>query len=118
MKRLTLATLASTLFLPLPVLAQTAPPASPPALPMPAPELPRLNTNPQSGDLLGEIYRQTLDSRARLAVQNTSPARLRRAERVAALINAGDCAGAEALAVQERDRRLAGRVAEVCASDN
>lgn len=62
----------------------------------------------------GEIHRRNMTARARAAVQNTSPGRMSRAERIAELINTGDCAGAYALAREERDRRLAHRVAEVC----
>lgn len=43
-----------------------------------------------------------------------SPRRARRANAAAALINAGDCPGALALAEREGDRRLAARIALVC----
>ncbi len=43
-----------------------------------------------------------------------NPRRARRANAAAALINAGDCPGALALAERERDRRLAARITLVC----
>ena len=68
--------------------------------------------------IFADIHRQNLSERARQAVANTSPGRLNRADRAAALINAGDCPGALALALNERDRRLASRIAEVCETPN
>lgn len=43
-----------------------------------------------------------------------NPRRARRANAAAALINAGDCPGALALAERERDARLAARITLVC----
>ncbi|WGM32600.1 hypothetical protein [Brevundimonas sp. NIBR11] len=45
-----------------------------------------------------------------------NPRRARRANAAAALINAGDCPGALALAEREHDSRLAARITLVCAS--
>lgn len=43
-----------------------------------------------------------------------NPVRENRAERVAALLNAGDCAGAYQITIDERDRDMASRVIESC----
>lgn len=43
-----------------------------------------------------------------------NPRRVRRAEAAAELINGGDCDGAKALAVRDRDERLTARIEEVC----
>lgn len=43
-----------------------------------------------------------------------NPRRARRANAAAALINAGDCPGALALAEREGDRRLAARITLIC----
>lgn len=43
-----------------------------------------------------------------------NPRRVRRAEAAAELINDGDCDGAKALAVRNRDERLTARIEEVC----
>lgn len=112
MNRIAVAFAAALVLAPAVSLAQTAPPPTP----APAPPPPR-NLTPSfasSSGVEGEIHRQNMDSRARQAVQNTSPGRMSRAERVAEMINAGDCAGAHALALAENDRRLARRVAQVC----
>lgn len=58
--------------------------------------------------------RQYVNDRARRVLDNTSPARLNRAERAVVLLNAGDCAGAQALALQENDQRLARRIDAIC----
>lgn len=43
-----------------------------------------------------------------------NPRRVRRAEAAAELINGGDCDGAKALAIRDRDERLTARIEEVC----
>lgn len=43
-----------------------------------------------------------------------NPRRVRRAETAAALVNAGDCAGAKTVAIRDNDRRLLARLDEVC----
>lgn len=65
-----------------------------------------------------DANRQYVNDRARQVLDNTSPARLDRAERVAVLLNGGDCTGAQALAVQENDRRLARRIGAICQAKN
>lgn len=66
---------------------------------------------------IDEMNRRNLTDRAQAAVQNASPARMGRAERVAQMINDGNCTGAYALAREEGDRRLTRRVAEICEID-
>lgn len=66
---------------------------------------------------IDEMNRRSLTDRAQAAVQNASPGRMSRAERVAQLINDGDCTGAYAMAKDEGDRRLASRVADICEID-
>jgi hypothetical protein len=47
----------------------------------------------------------------------TSPARLSRAERLAAMINEGKCEEAYQLALDEGDRRVARRISQICSLD-
>jgi len=47
----------------------------------------------------------------------TSPARLSRAERLAAMINEGKCAEAYQVALDEGDRRVARRINQICSLD-
>lgn len=63
------------------------------------------------------LQRMALDGpteRAAAGDPDQNPRRARRAQAAAALINAGDCPGALALAERERDRRLAARITLVC----
>ncbi|WP_426042174.1 hypothetical protein [Brevundimonas sp. TWP2-3-4b1] len=63
------------------------------------------------------LQRMALDGpteRAAAGDPDQNPRRARRAEAAAALINAGDCPGALALAEREGDRRLAARITLVC----
>lgn len=63
------------------------------------------------------MQRQLLDApteRAAPTDPDQNPRRARRAQAAAALINAGDCPGALALAERERDRRLIGRINQIC----
>ena len=57
---------------------------------------------------------QLNSARMREANANQSPRRVRRAERAAEMINAGNCAGAETMARQEGDGRLADTIHDVC----
>ncbi len=74
--------------------------------------------SPVPGPLDWDANRQRVNDRTRQVLDNTSPARLDRAERVAALLDAGDCSAAQALAIQENDRRLARRVGTICQAKN
>ncbi len=47
-------------------------------------------------------------------LENRNPRRVRRAETAAALVNAGDCRGAKAVAARDNDRRLLARLDDVC----
>ena len=63
------------------------------------------------------LQRMALDGpteRAAAGDPDQNPRRARRAQAAAAMINAGDCAGALALAERDRDRRLAARISLVC----
>ncbi|WP_396592706.1 hypothetical protein [Brevundimonas sp. R86498] len=114
MKSLPLAALAALLLSPAPVMAQSVGPAG---VQPPPRDLPPRDTSPAGHEARGvqiEVERQMFDRMTR----DISPVRLRRAEQAAALINAGDCAGARAFVLQQGDRRLADRVAEVCSADN
>lgn len=88
------------------VMAQTPPPPpSPPAVPI-------THFDGQSG--VDRMQRENFSRAITNQVAGASPARANRAERVAALINAGKCTDAVALARDEGDRRLARRVETVC----
>lgn len=119
MKPLTLiASAAGLILISAPSFAQVAPspplPVTPPSRDLAA-GMPSSTGSTNMADYSrGQAFRQTLTARGRAAVRNASPARMSRAERVAELINAGDCAGAYAMAREEGDRRLAHRVAGVC----
>lgn len=117
MKHLTLIAVAAGLLASSPALAQTV-------FLSPTPEPPprdlggafrAYSPSAYTADMRG---RAPLNSDTRRALNNASPARLNRAERIAELINAHDCAGAHDLAMRENDRRLAHRVAEVCQTRN
>lgn len=66
------------------------------------------------------MHRQSLNGpaggRTAVADPDQNPRRARRAEAAAALINAGDCPGALALAEREHDSRLAARINLVCST--
>ncbi|WP_425990461.1 hypothetical protein [Brevundimonas sp. TWP2-3-2] len=47
-------------------------------------------------------------------LESRNPRRVRRAETAAALVNAGDCRGAKAVAAGDNDRRLLARLDDVC----
>ena len=47
-------------------------------------------------------------------LENHNPRRVRRAEMAAALVNAGDCRSAKAVAARDNDRRLLARLDDVC----
>ena len=47
-------------------------------------------------------------------LESRNPRRVRRAETAAALVNAGDCRGAKAVAARDNDRRLLARLDDVC----
>lgn len=47
-------------------------------------------------------------------LETRNPRRVRRAETAAALVNAGDCQGARAVAARDNDRRLLARFGDVC----
>jgi hypothetical protein len=70
------------------------------------------------GALQWDANRRYVNDRVRRVFDNTSPARIDRAERAAALVDAGDCSGAQALAMQENDRRLARRIEQICQAKN
>lgn len=59
----------------------------------------------------GDAWRNQM---TRQATENVSPARADRANRLSAMINAGDCQGAHETAVEEGDRRMARRIAAAC----
>lgn len=119
MKHLTLMAVAAGLLASAPAFAQTvtlSPTPEPPAKDLGG-AFPGYSPSAYLGT--GNVTRRdTLSSGARMAINNASPARLSRAERIAELINARDCAGAHDLAMRENDRRLAHRVAEVCQTQN
>lgn len=107
---------AIALFAATPVAAQqTQPPSTPP----PTPQGPMRLTNPsafeQQTRLEGDIWRNSMSEQATVI---TSPARMSRAERLAALINEGKCEEAHAAALEEGDRRLARRIGQLCSLDN
>ena len=108
-----------------PALAQTVTPsASSPVIPGPVTTRlsnPNFVTSPSAmlGDRVDDPARPSHQSaEQRMAVENASPARLDRAQRVAELINSGNCAEASALVNRENDHRLARRVSEICQSRN
>lgn len=47
-------------------------------------------------------------------LESRNPRRVRRAETAAALVNAGDCPGAKAVAARDNDLRLLARLDDVC----
>lgn len=91
----------------------------PPPTPQPMPQGPMRLTNPsafeQQTRIEGDIWRNSMSEQATVI---TSPARMSRAERLAAMINEGKCEEAHAVAVEEGDRRLARRISQLCSIDN
>lgn len=85
----------------------------------PMPQGPTRLTNPsafeQQTRIEGDIWRNSMSEQATVI---TSPARMSRAERLAAMINEGKCEEAHAAAVEEGDRRLARRISQLCSLDN
>lgn len=69
----------------------------------------------QQSALEADIWRNSLSQQATVI---TSPARMSRAERLAAMINDGKCAEARQIAVDEGDRRLANRIAQLCSLED
>lgn len=59
-----------------------------------------------------EAFRENLERRAR----NYNPVRENRAERVAALINSGQCQAAYDVTVRAKDRNMSSHVLEACGS--
>lgn len=76
-----------------------------------------LNTNRINGldrmnQLTGDAHRQQLTRRAGTAAQ-----RAERADRLVALVNAGQCGTAYQTAIDENDREMAQRIREVCLAE-
>lgn len=105
--------LGAALFLALPAVAAAqsttpTPPTVPPRVrPMPIPGLypPGLNGFDQSHVEMERLRRDGAGTRAQ---------RRERAERLAALVNSGQCQAAHDAAIQERDRVMAERIGNVC----
>lgn len=72
----------------------------------------RTETPNQLTGALDEVNRRTMGQQRIVVTEK----RYQRANRVAALINKGQCAQAYDLAINERDNKLASRVSEVCAA--
>lgn len=108
-------TLISALLIPLAAsaaAAQQTPPSQPPRPPV---RIVQPSAFQQQTALEGDIWRNSLSQQATVI---TSPARMSRAERLAALINDGKCAEAHAIALAENDRRLARRISGLCSLED
>ncbi|MBU1347077.1 MAG: hypothetical protein KKA16_09020 [Alphaproteobacteria bacterium] len=93
--------------------AQQTPPAQPMA-PQGVP-IQRPGAFEQQSQFEASAWQNSLSQQAATI---TSPARMSRAERLAALINDGKCAEAHTIAVDEGDTRLARRISQLCSLDN
>jgi hypothetical protein len=101
--------------------AQTSPP--PAFIPPPPSNSIPSGTRPGYGldEMRTRLYREEAAAAVRKqkiaeqeALKTSSPERLARAERVAALLNQSRCADAAKLALDEGDQELANRVGQIC----